>query len=63
MEDDRQDEDEDKQASEEFTEPEDLDDEQPFIKPECPHDGEGNIECEFDILDGGWWCLTHNCWA
>jgi hypothetical protein len=58
MEDDRQYEDEDKEASKEFD-----DNEEPFYQPECPHSGKGDIECEFERIDGDWWCLTHDCWA
>lgn len=39
--------------------------EDPGYEPECPKQGEedDDIECEFEVYDGGWWCLTHNCYA
>lgn len=42
-------------------------DDEPDTEPECSASEkereERDIECEFEIRDGGWWCLTHNCHA
>lgn len=53
---------------EEFEEDEnDEDDNEPDVEPECSSSekerGELDIECEFEVRDGGWWCTTHNCHA
>jgi len=43
------------------------DDEEPGYEPECSSSEkereELDIECEFEVKDGSWWCSTHNCWA
>jgi hypothetical protein len=48
----------------------DEDDEEPDFEPECTaseeekiEDGTDDIDCEFEVKDGGWWCTTHNCHA
>jgi hypothetical protein len=62
--DDRQYEDEDKEASKEFIPDGELDEEEPWTEPECSKfTEEDDIECEFENKDGSWWCTTHNCWA
>lgn len=40
---------------------EDQEDE-PGFDPECTESTEDDeIECEFEVKDGSWWCNTHNC--
>lgn len=69
MKDDRQYEEEDKEATKEFIpDGDELGnvDEEPFTDPECSEAGgedDNGIECEFEKREGSWWCTTHNCWA
>jgi hypothetical protein len=40
---------------------------EPSFEPECTASEkereELDIECEFEVRDGSWWCITHNCHA
>ena len=36
----------------------------PGYEPECLALSESDeVDCEFTIRHGSWWCLTHNCYA
>lgn len=41
--------------------------EKPDVEAECSASEqerkEVDIECEFEVKNGSWWCNTHNCWA
>jgi len=56
-------------TNEEFDDIEDMDAEEPLTDPECTYnfeedeDGRADIECEFEVRHGSWWCTTHNCYA
>lgn len=68
MQDDRQYEEEDKEATKEFIPDEDEigdDEEELDYEPECEiaSSGETDLECEFEVKDGAWWCNSHDCWA
>lgn len=42
---------------------EEENEEDPGVEPQCPHEDEGAIDCEYEIRHGENWCNTHNCYA
>lgn len=37
---------------------------EPDVEPECSESTEDDeIECEYVVKHGSWWCTTHNCYA
>lgn len=36
---------------------------EPDVEPQCDHEGEGEIDCEYEVRHDMWWCNTHNCYA